>query len=541
MTLPRSSAPERGYDVVIVGAGSAGCILANRLSQDPSRRVLLLEAGREERSIYVRMPAGFPYASSDPRFSWGYSSDAEPHLNGRTVPCPRGRLVGGSSSINAMAFVRGDPADYQLWAKAAGESWNYENCLPAFKSLECFSGGENTYRGGRGELPVIPPTYSNPLFQMFLDACSQAGHPVSPDINGADNEGFGPMDQTISNGVRATAATAFLDPIRNRRNLAIRSGALVTRVLLDNGRATGVEIDENGRRSVIPAAEVILSAGAINSPQILMLSGIGRAADLARVGVKPLIESPDIGQNLQDHIDVSLKQVATEPISGSPLLSPHRKVMIGLEWMLFHTGPGATNHFEVTGNLRTRDDVERPDVQLCFVPFLAAVDGSKIGSGHGYQVSVMLLRPKARGAVTLRSSDPRRAPSILFNYLGHQDDLVNLRNGLRKLRNIVAQAPLARVNGPELAPGPQADSDEALDRFIRETVKSTHHPCGTCRMGLDDASVVDPIGVVRGTTNLRVIDASIMPSITSGNINAPTMMLAEKLGRQMAALDARSH
>ncbi|MGE3148456.1 MAG: choline dehydrogenase [Pseudorhodoplanes sp.] len=517
------------FDFIIVGAGSAGCVLANRLSADPGTKVLVLEAGRESKSIYVHMPAGFAVASTAPRFGWNYDSDPEPGLDGRTMPCPRGRLLGGSSSINGMAFVRGNRADYDTWARAAGPEWSYENCLPAFKSLETFKGVRSAYRGDRGPLSVIAPVYSNPLNEIFLRACAEAGYPINPDTNGASQDGFGPMDQTIRDGRRDSAATAFLNPARSRPNLTVWTDALATRVLIEHGRAIGVEVLHRGARKQVHAGEVILSAGAINSPHLLMLSGVGPAEHLRHFGIDVKADIPGVGQGLEDHADFSLKVECTEPISASHYLSNPRKTLVGIEWLLRNTGPGATNHFEVAGYIRADGSAGIPDAQLCFVSLLVRPDGTRVGKDHGYQITVMVLRPESRGAVTLASADPLVPPRMLFNYIAEAYDRKVLRDGLRAARRIVAEPAMAKVSGKEVQPGADVISDDDIDRYMRATVKSTHHPCATCKMGSGEMDVTDSSGRVRGIANLRVVDASIMPRITSGNINAPTLMLAEKI------------
>lgn len=518
------------FDYVVIGAGTAGCVLANRLSEDGVTRVALLEAGGGDSHPFIAMPAAFAYAISNDQFGWGYHSDAEPHLGGRRIPCPRGRVLGGSSSINAMAFVRGQAADYDSWAASGLPEWDYAACLPYFKRLENFSDGADAYRGGDGPVHVTRPRYSSPLNQRFLDACAEVGHKVGIDTNGASQEGFGPMEQTIHRGRRVSAAAAYLRPARRRANLVVRKSAMVDRIVFEGKRAVGAEYRRGGQVQRITArAEVILCAGAINSPQILMLSGIGDGSHLAELDIPLVVDRPDVGRNLQDHVDVSFKQSCPLPVTMTPMLSLRRKVPAFFAWTLLKKGPCSTNHFEVAGYIRSSKAANRPDIQLCFIPLLVHYDGGAVGGGHGYQVTVMALQPRSRGWVRLRSADPRAAPGIAFNYLKEEADIVPLRNGIYRLREIMAQPALDALRGRELAPGADVVCEAELDAFIRATGKSTHHPCGTCRMGSDEESVVDAAGRVRGVDRLRVIDASIMPTITSGNINAPVFMLAEKL------------
>ncbi len=519
------------YDTIVVGAGSAGCVIANRLSADPARSVLLIEAGPAEENLYIKMPTAFTHAIRSKRYDWGYMTESEPHINNRITDCPRGRVLGGSSSINAMAFVRGHQCDFDRWASAQGmENWSYQKCLQFFKKLETFSQGADEYRGDSGPVNITAPQYSNPLFEVFVKACEQSGYPWSKDTNGARQEGFGLMEQTIHKGKRVSCANAYLDPIRQRKNLTILSDTLAHRVLFDGTTATGVEISQRGGVQKISAAsEVIVCCGAINSPKLLMLSGIGNAEELTRNGIELLVDLPGVGANLQDHIDVDVKNECLQPISTTPYLQPHRKALLGLQWLLTKKGLGATNHFEVAGYINSAPEIEHPNLQLVFIPLLVNHDGKAYNKRHGFQTTISLLRPKSIGKVSLANADPASKPRIQFNYLEQQQDLIDLRAGIRLTREIHQAAAFNSYLGTEVAPGSDQVDDTDIDNFIRDTVKSTYHPSCTCKMGYDPAAVVDAEGRVHGTSRLRVIDASIMPSITSGNLNAPTIMIAEKI------------
>lgn len=523
------------YDYIVVGAGTAGCVVANVLSSKPGNKVLLIESGRQPRDIMITMPAGFPFVSSSAKYNWGYQSEPEPGLDGRRLSVLRGRLLGGSSAINAMAFVRGHPLDYEDWAQLAGGAWSWQSCLEAFKAIETFTGGSSELRGSDGPLPVQEPRYSNPLYEIYLRAAAEAGYPLSANPNGPQPEGFGPMDQTIRDGRRVSAADAFIGPVRNRRNLIVSAATDVLRLAFQNGRAQGVRVrNQNGQEQTILGRNIVLSAGAINTPKLLMSSGIGPGAALQRHGIAVRLDRREIGRNLQDHVDVTVKQECRLPVSESKSLSLPGRLKAGLEWLLFRRGAGATNHCELVGYVHAGGSDRRPDIQLCFLPLMAHFDGTAVSTGHGFQATVFLLRPNARGSVELRDADPASPPVIRYNHLTDRDDVSLLLEGLKIQRRIFAQPAFAAYAGREFSPGPQAQSDRQIEEFMRATGKSTNHPCGTCRMGLDGESALDPQGLLRGAENVWVADASAMPRITSGNINAPIAMLAYKIASRLA-------
>jgi choline dehydrogenase len=521
------------YDYIIVGAGSAGCVLAARLTEDPAARVLLLEAGPADRSWRIAMPAAVGSLLSSDRFNWNYVSDPEPHLDHRCLTHPRGRVLGGSSSINGMVYIRGHARDYDGWAQAGLPGWSYAEVLPYFKRAERHIDGGNAYHGGSGPLAVFGPELkATPLAGAFVQAAVEAGYGYSADVNGERQEGFGRIDRTTTaKGRRASAARAYLYPALGRANLTVMTGVLVHRVILNGNRAVGVEYSEgsNVTRAQV-GSEVIVSAGAINSPQLLQLSGVGHAVDLAGVGIGPRCDLPAVGANLNDHPDLVIQHQCTEPVSIYRANRGIGKLMAGLRWFAGLDSLASSNHFEAGGFIRSREGIEYPDMQLTFMP-LAIKPGTVEDVGmHSFQVHIDLMRPKSLGHVKIRSADSTAPPSICFNYLSDPQDRQDLRTSVRLTREILAQAALKRYRGAELNPGSAIDTDAQIDAWIRRSVETCYHPVGTCRMGQDSGdSVVDAHCRLHGIEGLRVVDASIMPAIVSGNTNAPTIMIAEKV------------
>ncbi len=518
-----------GYDYVIVGGGSAGCALANRLSADPSVSVLVLEAGRPDYlwDVFIHMPAALMFPIGNRFYDWRYESEPEPFMDGRRVYHARGKVLGGSSSINGMIFQRGNPLDYERWAADPGmASWDYAHCLPYFKRMEnCLADPESRFRGGDGPLKLERGAARGPLFEAFFEAVQQAGHRLTDDVNGFRQEGFAAFDRTLHRGRRLSAARAYLHPVRRRRNLTVRTRAFVERITFDGTRATGVVCD--GER--ITAGEVILCGGAINTPQLLQVSGVGPAAVLASAGVKARHDLPGVGANLQDHLEVYVQHACTRPVSQQPSLSLWRRPLIGAQWLFLRDGPGATNHFEAGGFIRSNDDVAYPNLMFHFLPIAVRYDGSAPAGGHGYQVHIGPMYSDARGSVRITSADPRVKPALRFNYLSTEQDRREWVEAVRHARAILSQPAWAGLDGGELSPGPTVRTDEEILAWVARDGETALHPSCTCRMGVDPMAVVDPATMrVHGLDGLRVVDASVMPYVTNGNIYAPVMMIAEK-------------
>ena len=521
------------FDYVIVGAGSAGCILANRLSENGRHKVALIEAGGNDNSIFIRMPSALAIPMHSKRFNWGFNSQPEPFLNGRVIPCYRGKGIGGSSSINGMVFVRGHPEDFNEWNQLGAVGWNFENCLPYFKKLENWQGGESQFRGGLGPIAVSTGNNMrlNPLYQAFIDAGVGAGYPQCDDYNGEIQEGFGPMQMNVDSGIRASTSRQYLRPAQNRKNLTVFKNTLTHRIQFDGLTASGIEVTWRGKRQKISAAnEVILSAGAIGSPQLLQVSGIGPEGVLSKANVPVLLDRPGVGENLTDHLEVFFQYECTQPITLNSQLNPLSKALIGLRWMMFKDGLGATNHFESCGFVKSSDDKAWPDIQYHFLPGAISYDGKTAFKGHGYQVHVGPNKPASRGNLQIVSSDVDDHPKIAFNYLKEPADLTDWVNTIRITRNILGQEALTPFRGAEIQPGMDVETDDQIIEWVRNNAESAYHPTSTCKMGdaSDPMVVVDPRCRVIGVKNLRVVDSSIFPSIPNGNLNAPTMMVAER-------------
>ncbi len=515
------------YDFIIVGAGSAGCVLANRLSADPSTKVLLLEAGGRDTHPLIHMPAGIARLAGNETVNWGFVTEAEPRLNNRRLWWPRGRVLGGSSSINAMCYVRAQPDDYDHWAALGSHGWSYADVLPYFLRSQQQERGASPLHGTDGALTVKDLDYVNPLSAVFLDAASACGYPMNPDFNGETQEGFGLYQVTQRNGRRCSTSVAFLNPARSRPNLKVRTGALACRILTDGSRATGVEYSVGRRLKREHGAEVILCGGAINSPHLLQLSGIGPADHLREFGIDVVHDLPGVGENLQDHLDVCTIRRCKKPITYDFGLL--REAWVGLRFLLTRSGPGTTNAAEAGGFVRSRHATDsRPDIQFHFVPAQLDDHGRNRLPGHGFTLHACNLRPKSRGRIRLGSADPAEQPSIRPNYLTHPEDMPMMLECVRISRELFAAAPFAPYRGKEIFPGSEIQSVAGLEAFVRQKAETIYHPVGTCKMGIDDAAVVDPALRVRGMEGLRVVDASIMPTLVSGNTNAPTIMIAEK-------------
>jgi choline dehydrogenase len=523
------------YDYVIIGAGSAGCVLSYRLGAKPENRILVLEAGGQDHfyNWKIHMPAAFAYPLADDKVNWAYHSEPDPFMDGRRMYCPRGRVIGGSSSINGMVYIRGHARDYDRWAQLGLAGWSYSDVLPYFRRAESRDLGADDYHGGEGPLHVSRGHTPQPLFKAWVEAGRQAGYPMTSDLNGYQQEGLGPMDMTTWRGRRWSAAKAYLRPAMKRGNVEVEARALTLRVLFEGRRAVGVEYVQGGRvKQARARREVIVSAGSINSPQVLMLSGIGAADELRKYDIPVVHDLPGVGQNLQDHLETYVQHACLQPITLYPVMkNPLRQLLVGMQWTFFGTGPGATNHFEAGGFIRSRAGVEHPDLQYHFLPIAASYDGSQAAQGHGFQAHVGPMRPTSRGHVKLKSRDPRQSPAILFNYMQTEGDRQEMRAAIRLTREIFAQKAFDPYRGPELSPGPAVKTDAEIDAHIRKMGESAYHPSCTCKMGLpsDPVAVVDGQARVHGLESLRVVDASIMPNVVSGNLNAPTIMLAEKL------------
>jgi choline dehydrogenase len=523
------------YDFVIVGGGSAGCAVANRLSADPSNRVLVLEAGRPDYAwdLFVHMPAALSFPIGNRFYDWRYRSEPEPYLHGRRVYHARGKLLGGSSSINGMIFQRGNPMDYQRWAADPGmATWDYAHCLPYFKRMEACLAADpaDVYRGRAGPLVLERGPASSPLFGAFFEAVQQAGYQLTADVNGYMQEGFAPFDRNIHNGRRLSAARAYLHPVIGRPNLDVATRTLVTRVLFDGTRAAGVEyVHGNGAPLQVRASEVVLCGGAINSPQTLQLSGVGRADELKALGIEVVQDLPGVGENLQDHLEVYVQHACAQPVSVAPYLKYRYRPWVALRWLLGGNGPGASNHFEAGGFVRGDQSLPYPNLMLHFLPIAIRYDGSKPAGDHGYQVHIGPMLSDARGSVKITSADPRSHPALRFNYLSTDQDRRDWVQAIGVARHILGQPAFEPFDQGEVSPGPEVRTDQEILEWVASEGETALHPSCTCKMGTDARSVVDPASMrVHGLEGLRVVDASVMPYLTNGNIYAPVMMVAEK-------------
>ena len=526
---------KKHYDYIVVGGGSAGSILANRLSEDSTKNVLVLEAGRSDYpwDLFIQMPAALMFPSGNPLYDWGYKSDPEPYMNGRRIAQARGKVLGGSSSINGMIYQRGNPMDYERWGADKGmESWNFAHVLPYFKRLEnALDSPEDEFRGHDGPIKLTRGPATNPLFNAFFEAGVQAGFSRTDDVNSYKQEGFGPFDRHIYKGKRLSASHAYLNPIKKRENLDIETLAFVTKINFEGTKATGVTYRRGKQLKQVYGDEIVLAGGAINTPQLLQLSGVGDAEHLNSLGIDSVVDLPGVGENLQDHLEVYIQHSCPEPITQQPSLNKFRMPWIGLQWLVGRTGPASSSHFEGGGFVRSNEDVDYPNLMYHFLPLAVRYDGQKADTPHGFQVHVGPMYSDARGSIKIKSKDPSVHPSMIYNYLSTEQDRREWVEAVRITRDIISQPALAPYNAGEISPGPDVQTDEEILNWVANDAETALHPCGTAKMGdaSDPMAVVDPHTMkVHGLDNVSVVDASAMPYVTNGNIHAPVLMLAEK-------------